>query len=836
MLRGWVVWVMAVWLPMAVQAQPVSIPFVAKPPLVDGLPNDPDWAKAPTFVLDHRLGDGQPSVATTVRLCFSDLHLFALFVCEEPQPEGMRRYVRTPDGEVWRDDCVELFLAPDPNDPATYYHLVINSLGVVRDEFWQDGTDDLHWNSETRVAGQVEPNRWIVEVAIPLQQLDRVPILSDTWRVNFARERWATEPPELLTWQPCQKAFHEPERFSAIALTGVTKLSVVQRLSFAIAQREAKTLRTQLRQWQLLFPAQPRTETGKRAVALLREWEQRLTQPRDTASLWQQVRLAKREQGRWQAMVAQAKLVERLQQPYAVFAVSPMTKLRPEQMPEGEPVKSVNLFAARGEGESVQVLIAALEQALTNVRVTVSPLAGPKGVSLMPEVRLVGYVPVQTPTPGGFGIAGRFPDPLLPLRPFDVPQGEHQAVWLTVWVPQEAPAGDYKGTIIVEPDNAKRITVPMQVRVFPVTLPTPSFLKTCVLIWDYKAREVYGAAWTPERNRRFYELCLRYRFTPPPPLPWDKVFVRQPDGKWTAIWDEFDQTVEDWMRKGSTAFSIWGLLTWGTQPPPEEQRTEVAAKLRLLNEHLTAKGWSERFYFYVFDEPSNKEWDNIKQLCEFVRKHGPNLQVLLTAGYGATGNYRTHAPTPEGAAYRDLANYIKIWVPHIDCFDEPFLRTRKAAGDQVWMYVCISTIGKTYPDIWRIDWTGVSHRAIGWWLWRYECDGFLYWCVNYWTDDKGKPFDLFANPIAYPGGNGDGFLFYPDPAKGDPIPSVRAELFRDAIEDYDLLTMLKQKEPKSPLLRADDIILAPNKFVDDPRVYEQRHRALLEALAKAMRH
>lgn len=835
-------------------AQPLIIPRVVNLPIVDGQIGDAAWTQAPTLTLTHRLGGDISQTKTTVRLCFSDTHdaLFILFICEEPAPEKMKRQVRQHDGEVWTDDCVEIFLAPDPKEPVSYYHIVVNSLGVLRDEFWQDGKDDTGWDSKAQIKTRLMSNLWVAEIAIPFASFDRNPILSDTWKANFGRERWAVTPPEISSWQPCQFSFHEPERFGEVTLPGVSSLQGVRLRSAKIVREEVRKTLLVLDGLLMLLPKQPSSAMGKQTVVTLREWQQKLNDATENEWMWQKVQDARRHLPQWEATVMRAKLVEQLRRSYAVFAVSPMTKLRPEEVPTGKPVTQTQLFAAKGESESLQLVITALEQPLRGVKFSATPLVGPKGFLIFPEVRLVGYVPVQKPTPGGFGIVGRYPDPLLPLHPFDVPQGESQAVWLTVFVPQDAVAGEYEGAVTVKPQNADETTVRLRLRVFNVTLPTQSFLKTCVLIWDGHAQRVYGEAWTPERSRRFYEQCLRYRFTPPPPLPWDKVFVRQPNGTWTAKWDEFDREVEGWMRKGATAFSIGGILRWGTKPPPEGEQSEAAAKLHLLGEHLRQKGWSQRFYFYVFDEPSATEWDNIKRLCSFVRQHAPNLQVLLTAGYGATGKFRTHAPTPEGAAYRGLADAIKIWVPHIDCFDETFLRQRKEAGDQVWMYVCISTVGKTYPDIWRIDWTGVSHRAIGWWLWRYGCDGFLYWCVNYWTDDKGKPFDLFANPTAYPGGNGDGFLFYPDPQKGDPIPSVRAELMRDGIEDYDLLCLLRDSVARvkankraarrlakvltqaEKLLRADGLIIAPNKFIDDPQVYERQHQQILEALEKLL--
>jgi len=832
------------------EAQELVAFQVAPPPIADGQIDDIAWTKALTLQLAHRLGGGEPQAKTTVKFCFGAEHIFVLFVCDEPNPKLMRHNIKQHDGEVWTDDCVEVFLAPDPTDPTCYYHIVVNSLGVLRDEFWQGGKDDVNWDSKARVGVSIESDRWVAEIAIPIRSLNRMPIFNDVWRVNFARQRYSVSPPELSTWQPCKSGFHEPQNFGSLRLANFSSLQAVQQLSATVVRQEANRLQNLLRTWRQKLPLKLKTAIGKKVIATITDWQGKLSAGNLT-SLWTQIKTLKVRLPQLEAEVMQAAVAERVSKPYAVFAVSPMLKLRPEQVPSGEPISASNpvtLFAAKGEGESVQIVIAALERTLKNVKVGVSPLVGPKGSMILPEVRLVGYVPVQKPTPGGFGIIGRYPDPLLPLRNFDVAEGECQSVWLTVWVPKDAEPGDYEGAITIEPQNIERTVAPIHLRVYDVTLPTQSFLKTCVLIWDYKARQVYGDAWTPERSRRFYELCLRYRFTPPPPLPWDKVFVKQPDGTWRANWDEFDREVEAWMSKGATAFSIGGILRWGTKPPPENEQADVAAKLKLLDEHLKRKGWSERFYFYVFDEPSTAEFINIEALCRFVHEHAPNLNILLTAGYGATGPFRTHAPTPEGAAYRALAGFINIWVPHIDCFDEPFLRERKKAGDQVWMYVCISTVGKTYPDIWRIDWTGVAHRAVGWWLWRYGCDGFLYWCVNYWTDDKGQPFDLFANPVAYPGGNGDGFLFYPDPNRGDPIPSVRAEIFRDGIEDYDLLTMLQQTATKLKLDKfkaqkfaqllaqaeklsdASDLILAPNKFADDPIAYHERHRQILSLL------
>ena len=534
---------------------------------------------------------------------------------------------------------------------------------------------------------------------------------------------------------------------------------------------------------------------------------------------------------------------------YTVSIISPMTKISSEELGPVQPGRIVELIAARGEGESSQILVQATE-GLHGVTVSASPLTGPGGSVVPLEIRLMGYVPIKNPAPGGFGKPGLYPDPLLPLRPFEVKAGGSQSLWITTWVPRQTPPGDYQGSITITPVNTSATTVSVHIRVAAVTLPAQSALRTHFDIWGFGGNpEWYGKAdWDP-RKTRFIETLLRYRISAPPSLPWSTVFAQGGDGTWTAHWQEFDRAVEEWMAKGTTFFVIRRqiFLWYGGKPPasvPEPEAT--AAKLRLLGAHLAERGWSDRFAFYLFDEPGisddypkpgdrygSENVQKIKPLAAFIHQHAPNLRLMIV----------TCDPAYEAVAL-DFPAYL--WCPHINHFHPDFQLRRKRMGEPNWMYVCVTTThAPAFPDIWRIDLTGTAQRTIGSWLWRYQCDGFLYWCVDYWKKNPYETPDIF--PMA--GSNGDGFLFYPDPEKqADPFPSLRLELVRDGFEDYDLLTLLQKaadairanpmRAPAAQerLAEADRLlnltadIPAIARYAKEPAVYETRHRLILEWL------
>ena len=93
--------------------------------------------------------------------------------------------------------------------------------------------------------------------------------------------------------------------------------------------------------------------------------------------------------------------------------------------------------------------------------------------------------------------------------------------------------------------------------------------------------------------------------------------------------------------------------------------------------------------------------------------------------------------------------------------------------------------------------------------------------------------------------SGEGFLFYPNPDKSKPPPSIRAELVRDGFEDYDLFTLLREAvsraeadpqtdakvlERARALLRFGGVVWRTDRYSMDPTVYETRHREMLEVL------
>ncbi|MCP3868533.1 MAG: DUF4091 domain-containing protein, partial [Gammaproteobacteria bacterium] len=92
-----------------------------------------------------------------------------------------------------------------------------------------------------------------------------------------------------------------------------------------------------------------------------------------------------------------------------------------------------------------------------------------------------------------------------------------------------------------------------------------------------------------------------------------------------------------------------------------------------------------------------------------------------------------------------------------------------------------------------LDHPGIESKFTGWFLWKYRLKGILYYSLNSWSKNP------WTDPMTS-GHNGDLFMLYPPSENNAPIsygsnnhrlvPSIRFELMRDSLEDYEYLYLL----------------------------------------------
>jgi hypothetical protein len=144
-----------------------------------------------------------------MRLLYDRENLYLGVKCNESKMNGLVAAVRFHDGNVWNDDCIELFLDPT-HDHETYYQFAVNSLGAQYDA---RGFDRM-WNCQWQAAASLGQDAWYVEVAIPFAAFGlSTPAPDSLWGFNLNRERNAGGSLELYNWADVQANFHNPGLF-----------------------------------------------------------------------------------------------------------------------------------------------------------------------------------------------------------------------------------------------------------------------------------------------------------------------------------------------------------------------------------------------------------------------------------------------------------------------------------------------------------------------------------------------------------------------------------------------------------------------------------------------
>ncbi len=191
----------------------VSVALLDKAPEIDGTVGRQEWGQAAVLSEFVTLGgESRVQLPTTVYVGYTEQALYVGATLFDPNPQQLRREVTQRDGEVWRDDCLELFV-DTAGQRQNYAHLAVNALGTKYDSYDRVVTEDFQWEA----AATIHDNGWSVEIQLPFAN-QVAPQPGDEWIVEVARN--AARADVLSSWGCHNKSFYEPENFGTLIFGG----------------------------------------------------------------------------------------------------------------------------------------------------------------------------------------------------------------------------------------------------------------------------------------------------------------------------------------------------------------------------------------------------------------------------------------------------------------------------------------------------------------------------------------------------------------------------------------------------------------------------------------
>jgi hypothetical protein len=213
-------------------AAEVTVRQIDGPVKIDGIPDEAVWKECQPLSLAESTSSNL-SNTTTVQLARDSRYFYLAFVCYEKRMDRLVAnwtHDEERDNNIWTDDCVEIFLAPWGNRQR-FYHIAVNASGVIYDTF---GTDSS-WNAEISASATKHPDRWVLEMRIPLKDLGLSTMGGDIWLGNFCREEKSFD--ENTSLFPTPKGFNDPESFREITFAPLS-----DNLNFTLKQISGKRI------------------------------------------------------------------------------------------------------------------------------------------------------------------------------------------------------------------------------------------------------------------------------------------------------------------------------------------------------------------------------------------------------------------------------------------------------------------------------------------------------------------------------------------------------------------------------------------------------------------
>lgn len=520
----------------------------------------------------------------------------------------------------------------------------------------------------------------------------------------------------------------------------------------------------------------------------------------------------------------------------------------------------VLVYAARNEFEPFQIVI----QAAASKTVEIS--VGDFGSGIEAELFQVKYAPITQAT-DSLGRTGDYPDPLWPLETgatVSLNVGENTAFWVSLFVPKTAPAGDHFGTVAIG-----GVDVPVKLHVFDFAIPDELHVKSQMNFSHKAVLDKYGVSdldigdeyWMyVDMMKQFF---IDHRLTSKSPLwsggltsgggaPYidycETKTLSDPHGIWGfeepakryldgagLMKDKFTKPFND-----GTGYPSFMAATFRNNYSSQDQRPDTFCDItrsagdwyeaanpdtaynqawfeyiNAIQEYLRDLGYLDKAYYYFANEPQDQaDYDAVAWYSQELKKVAPDLKLMVSED-----------PKPEIFNHPQYADAkIDIWLPVLHSYDPEISLDREANhGEETWIYFLHGTRPPYFNPI-TLDHPGIESKLTGWFLWKYRVRGIAYYSMNNWNKNP------WTDPLNS-NHNGDLFMLYPPSEdnsniayganKHRMVPSIRFELMRDSLEDYEYLYLLNGGEQpavnqaNSADVQADKIVSGVASYTRD---------------------
>jgi uncharacterized protein (DUF362 family) len=195
---------------------------------LDGKADERVWSSVERVSWDTNFAGESTKYKTHVRFAWKDDALYAYFELEGAGLfTDISRSTSVEREELYKEDCVEIFLAPDAARPGHYYEIEVGPHGhwldIEVDGARKKGRFDQGWSSEIRVGTTRDAETKRVTIEIELKSKDIVTSLEKGARLPMGLFRMEGRSPDrnYLAWSPARTAkpkFHIPEAFGTLEL------------------------------------------------------------------------------------------------------------------------------------------------------------------------------------------------------------------------------------------------------------------------------------------------------------------------------------------------------------------------------------------------------------------------------------------------------------------------------------------------------------------------------------------------------------------------------------------------------------------------------------------